>query len=243
MIRFACGFLAIVLVAGLSAAQDKPDDIIKKAVKAHGGEAALKKYPAGTSKISGKVVSADLPFTGVMYFSVPGKVRVEMTFKVKDQEATTLQIINGQKVKQVENGKKVDLKDEVADELRESSGIQEMAQLYPLLDKRYSLTAGKDGTYDGKDCSTIVVSAKGLKETTLAFDKDGGLLIAMMRKGVSPTGDLVNERTIFSKFEKIEGMMVPMQSRVFHNDNAFLEMTVTEYKPAEKLDDKLFEIE
>ncbi len=243
MIRFACGFLAVALIAGLSAAQDKPDEIVKKAIKAHGGEAALKKYPAGTSKITGTVVSGKIPFTGIMYFSVPGKVRVEMNFDVGGKQAITVQVVNGPKVKQVENGRRADLKDVVADELRETASIQEMAQLYPLLDKQYSLTAGKDGTYDGKDCSTIVVSAKGLKETTLAFDKADGLLIAMMRKGVSPSGDLVNERTIFSKFQKIEGLMVPMQSRVFHNDNAFLEMTVTEYKPAEKLDDKLFEIE
>src|SRR5207248_5517586 len=124
-------------------------------VTAHGGESALKKYPAGTSKISGKVVSGNIPFTGAMYFSVPGKVRVEMTFTVNGKKESTLQIMNGQKVSQSENGKVIKLKDVVADELRESAALQEMALLYPLLDKRYVLTADKDATYDGKDCTTI----------------------------------------------------------------------------------------
>lgn len=243
MIRIATGLFALVAVCGFSSAQDKPEDILKKAIAAHGGEDALKKYPAGSSKISGKVVSGNIPFIGAMYFSVPGKVRVEMTFEVNGRKATTLQIVNGPKVQQMENGKEVKLKDVVADELREAPAIQQMALLYPLTGKDYAIKTGKDGTYDGKDCSTIIVSSRGLKETTLAFDKKTGLMIAMLRKGVSPTGDRIDERTLFSKFDKNMGLMIPMRSEVSHNDNPFLEMNVTEYKPADKLDDKLFEIE
>ena len=142
MTRFAVGIFAALLVVASTAAQDKPDDIIKKAIEAHGGEAALKKYPAGTSKITGNVVEPKLPFTGSMAFSVPGKVRIEMIFEVAGQKATTIQVINGDKVSQTENGMASKLSDAVADELRESAKIQEMSLLYPLLDaKKYTVSA------------------------------------------------------------------------------------------------------
>jgi len=242
MIRFVPGLLAMIFVAGSSAARDKPEDVVKKAITAHGGEAALKKFPAGTSKITGAVVEPKLPFTGSMAFSVPGKVRVEMVFEVAGQKAATVQVINGDKVSQTENGKASKLTVAAEDELRESATIQEMALLFPLLEKKYALTAGKDETIDEKECATIVVKAKGLKETTLAFDKKTGYLAAMKRKGLNPTQQVVDELTTFSDFKTIEGLVVPMKSKVAHDGKAFLEITVTEYKPLAKVDDALFEI-
>jgi len=243
MTRIVTGLAALLLFAGASAAQDKPEDVIKKAIAAHGGEANLKKFPAGTSRITGTVVEAKLAFTGAMAFSVPGKVRVEMTFEVSGQKATTVQVINGDKVSQTENGKATKLPELVADELRESAVIQELALLYPLLDSKYTVTAGKDGTFDDKECATIVVKSRGLKDTTLAFDKKTGYLTAMQRKGVNPAQTAVDELTTFSDFKTIEGLVVPMKSKVAHDGKAFLEITVAEYKPMAKVDDKLFTVE
>ena len=244
MTRFAPGLFAVLLLAGVAAAQDKPEDVVKKAIKAHGGEAALKKFPAGTSKISGTVVEPKLPFTGSMAFAVPGKVRVEMVFEVDGQKAATVQVINGQKVSQTENGKASKLGDAVIAELRESATIQEMSLLFPLLDaNKYTLSADKDATFDGKECSVIVVKAKGLKDIALAFDKTTDRLAAMRRKGLNPAQVAVEEVTTFSDFKTIEGLVVPMKSKVAHDGKAFLEIVVTEYKPLEKLDDKLFVVE
>ena len=244
MTRFVPGLFAVLLLGGVAAAQDKPEDVVKMAIKAHGGEAALKKFPAGTSKIAGTVVEPKIPFAGSMAFSVPGKVRVEIVFELNGQKAATVQIINGDKVSQTENGTASKLSKAAAAELRESAAIQEMALLFPLLDaKQYALTGGKDAPFDGKECATIVVKAKGIKDTTLAFDKKTGLLTAMQRKGLNPTQQLVDELTTFADFKTIDGLVVPMKSKVAHDGRAFLEITVTEYKPLAKVDEKLFVVE
>ena len=244
MTRLIPGLLAMLFVAGTSAAQDKPEDVVKKAIAKHGGEAALKKFPAGISKISGVVVEPKIPFTGTMAFSVPGKVRVEMLFEVAGQKAATVQIINGEKVSQTENGKATTLSAAAAEELRQSTAIQELSLLFPILDaKIYTLAAGKDETIGGKKCATVTVSAKGLKETTLAFDSESGLLVGMLRKGLNPKQVVVNELTVFSDFKTVEGMVVPMKYLVSHDGKAFLEIAVIEYKPQAKLDDKLFVVE
>ncbi len=243
MSRFVPGLLVLVLAIGSTAAQDKPATVIEKAVKAHGGEANLKKFPAGTSKIAGSVIEPKLPFTGAMAFSVPGKVRVEMVFEVNGQKATTVQVINGEKVAQTENGVAAKLSAAAAAELRESAVIQELALLYPLLGSGYQLEAGKDGRFDGKECSTVLVKGKSLKDTTLAFDKKTGYLTAMQRKGVNPAQQAVDEVTLFTDFKTVNGLVVPMKSKVSHDGKPFLEITVTEYKPMAKVDDKLFVVE
>jgi hypothetical protein len=243
MTRFTIGLFAAIFLIGSTSAQDKPEAIVKKAIEAHGGEAALKKYPAGTSTITGTVVEPKLPFTGSMAFSVPGKVRIEMVFEIAAQKAKTVQVINGDKVSQTENGMPTKLSEAVADELRESAKIQEVSLLYPLLDARkYTLTAEKDATFDGKMCEVIGVKAKDLKETALAFDKKTGLLTAMSRKGLNPAQRAVDEVTTFSDYKPISGLKVPMKSKVAHDDKPFLEITVTEYKPLEKIDDDQFTV-
>ena len=96
---------------------------------------------------------------------------------------------------------------------------------------------------DGRDCAVVSVKAKGLKEVKLSFDKKTGYIAAMHRKGLSPDQKVVDELTIFSDYKTVEGMVVPMRSKVTHDGKAFLELTVTEYKPVEKLDERLFTLE
>lgn len=246
MRRSALVVVAILLGVGLSSAQDKPEDIIKKAIDAHGGVETLKKFPAGTSKISGKVTveGNEFPFSGTLAFAIPGRIRLEMTLEVGGQKASLVQIVNGERTKQTENGLPTRLTDEMQAELRESAVIQEVSLLYPLLDPaRYTLTAEKDAKVEDQDAAVVLVKSKGLRDSRLYFDKKSGLLIGMQRQGLSPAQKKVDEMTVFTDFKKIEGMMVPMTSRVTHDGKPFLKITVEEYKPAAKVDDKLFSID
>ena len=79
MTRFTIGLLAAVLLAASAPAQDSAEvTIIKTAMEKSGTEANLKMFPAGKSEMKGKMTidGAELPFTGSMTYSVPGKVRM-----------------------------------------------------------------------------------------------------------------------------------------------------------------------
>lgn len=244
--RLAAGIVALVFATAPAIAQNKPEDVVKKAIDAHGGLAVLKKYPAGMSKISGKVFgpTAQIPFTGSLAFSIPGRVRMEMTAEALGQKAVLIQVVNGDKVRQTENGAVSKLDEAVKTELRESAVIQEMSMLYPLLDtSKYTLVTEKDTSVQGKECSSLLVKAKGLKDSRLYFDKKTGLLMALQRKGLSPERKVVEEVTSFSDYKAIDGMLVPMKSKVSHDGNPFLEIEVAEYKPLAKVDEKLFATE
>jgi hypothetical protein len=246
MARGVLGVLLVVAVAAAQPAQPAPADVLKKAIDAHGGLAVLKKYPAGTSKIAGKVAigGTDFPFTGSLAFAVPGKARLEMVVEAFGQKTTLVQVVNGDKVKQTEAGLPSRLDPAMQAELRESAVIQEMSVLYPLLDAtKYTLAGEPAGTVDGRPSSVVLVKAKGLKDARLYFDQKTGLLVGLRREGLNPEQKKVDEFTSFSDYKSSGGMMVPMRSRVTHDGKPFMDLTVTEYRPLEALDEKTFAVE
>ncbi|MDB5313125.1 MAG: hypothetical protein JWO38_7327 [Gemmataceae bacterium] len=246
MIRWALGVAVVVCLTAPLPAQNKPEDLVVRAITAHGGVDALKKFPAGTSKIAGKVIMAgvEFPFTGALAFEIPGKARMEMALEQGDMKTTLLQVVNGVKVRQTENGMVSRLDEAVQAELRESAVIQEMSLLYPLLDpKKFTLKTEPDATVVGRECVVLAARARGLKDTILFFDKKTGQLAAMRRKGLSPAQKTVDEFTIFSDYKTIQGLVVPMKTKVMHDGKPFLEITVSEYTPLEKIDEKLFTTE
>ena len=246
MLRTLAGLVVAVAFTAAVSAQDKPADVVQKAVQAHGGEAALKKHPAGTSKLAGKIITpgGDLPFTGELAYTLPNKVRTAMTVTAGGQKTELVQVVNGDKAKQTQNGKAEELSPTVRAELKESAVIHELSLLYPLLDaNRFTLTAEKDAALDGRDCAVVLVQGKGLKDVRLYFDRKTGLLAGMRRQGLDTDQKPVDELTVFGDYKAVEGVQLPMLSKVSHAGRPFLEIKVTEFKPADKLDDKLFAVE
>ncbi len=246
MTRAGLLVVAVVSVASAQPAGPAPADVVRRAIDAHGGLDVLKKYPAGASKIAGKVTIKDTsyPFTGSLSFAVPGKARLEMTVEAFGQKSSMVQLVNGDKVRQTEEGVRSTLDPAVQAELKESAVIQEMSLLFPLLDAaKYTLAPEAPGAVDGRPSSVLLVRSKGLKDARLYFDQKTGLLAAMRRVGLNPDQKKVDEYTVFSEYKAAGGMMVPMRSRVSHDGKAFLEITVADYRPLEAIDEKLFAVE
>src|SRR5687768_2437251 len=132
MTRAGLLVVAVVSVAAAQPAGPAPADVVRRAIDAHGGLDVLKKYPAGVSRIAGKVTinATEFPFTGSLSFAVPGKARLEMVVEAFGQKTTLVQLVNGDKVKQTEAGLPSKLDPAMQAELRESAVIQEMSLLY-----------------------------------------------------------------------------------------------------------------
>jgi hypothetical protein len=240
MVRFTLGLVAAAVLATPAFAQDTTKAVVEAAIKATGGEATLKKFPAGSSLMKGKMIlnGTDVPFTGSMVFSVPGKVRMELTAELGGQKLAIVQVVDGAKVKQSENGKVVENMTEAAKtELQQAALLQEISLLYPLLDAtKYTLKEGKGTVLT----HAVVVESKDmkLKPVTLYFDKDNGLLRKMTRDGLNPTGAKVAEETLYDDYKDAGGIKVPMKSQVMHDGKLFLDIVVTEFKPLDKTDEK-----
>ncbi len=90
-----CACLAAVLaVAGPARADDQTDarKIIEKAIAAHGGNEALAKHPASTTKMKGKWygMGDGLDYTGSFGIQAPDRFHVKIEMNVMGQAVTML---------------------------------------------------------------------------------------------------------------------------------------------------------
>lgn len=245
MTRWLLGAALAALAAAPAAAQDAAA-AVKKGIEAHGGADALKKLVAGTFSMKGKLVinGAEVPFTGTSSYQVPGKFRQEVSIEAAPgMKLPVVVVVNGQKVKQTIAGKPAPLPDAAKAEIVQAAVMQEVTQLVPLLDAaRFTLKAEKDEAVNGEPAAVVLVTAKGLNDTRLFFDKKTGLLVRTVRKALSPEGKEVTEETTMSDFAKANGVTLPRQMVIKHDGKPFMTATLGDYKLAETLDPKLFEV-
>jgi hypothetical protein len=242
------GLSVVLFVTGpVVAADDAATAVVKKAIEAHGGAEALNKYPAGTSKFKGTltVLEMDLDYTGEIIYQLPDKFNLEITTSVQGNKIAIQQIANGKKIKQTVNGEEKKMSEAEKADLLQSVMLQEIEGLTPLLDgKKYTIKAEKDGAVDGNPAAVILVTAKGLNDTKLYFDKKTMLLVKTERKGLGPGKGEDNvevlEETYMSDFKKVQGVMTAMKVKVDHDGKKFMTMDTTEVKLLEKADPKKF---
>ncbi len=245
MTRWAAGLLAAVLLAGAAAAQDKPEDVVKKAIEAHGGADALKKLVAGSYAMKGKVVTGgrEEPFTGTAYYQLPGKMRQDLAVEAGGGRVAVVIVANGEKASQSVNGQPEQLPDEVRKEIVQTALQQDLTQLTPLLEgDRFTLKAEKDADVGGRPAAVVLVTGKGLTDTRMYFDKKTGLLVKTSRKALGQDERPVQEEVLFGDYTKVSGVQVPKSLTVNHDGKLFLQAQLSEHKLSEKLDPKLFDV-
>ncbi len=229
---------------------DEGDDAIatvKAGIKAHGGEEALKKNKAGEFKMKGSmsILGADLEYTGTMAYQLPDQFKATIDTSLMGQALSIAQIVNGDKFKTTLNGQAQPLDDRTKAELRQGAASQEIAMLYPLLNKeKYTIKAGKDAKIGDVDCSTVLVEGKSTKAIKLHFDKKTGLLHATVRQAIAPgVGNEVEEVTVMSDFKAVDGVQTPMKLVVKHDGKVFMSTTLSDAKTSVKLDPKVFSVD
>jgi hypothetical protein len=250
-------FLSLAVVfaaAGVAAADEKAEAVVKKAIEAHGGADNLNKYKAAKFTMKGEisVLGMDLDFTGDIAYSLPDRFRLNMTMDVMCMKMVIHQVVKGDKVK---NSVKVGDTavaiddDKEKEELKAAAAFQEAEQLTPLLDpKKFDIKAADDEDVDGKKAAVIKVKSKAVdKEMTICFDKTTGLIVKTAHKGLGPGegGQSVEvfEESYPSEYKKVNGLQVPTKIVLNHDGKKFMTATMSDYEILEKLDDKEFTVD
>ncbi len=234
---------AAALIVAPVRADEAAEKVVKKAVEAHGGEKALLAKKAGemTLKMSMNLLGMDLDFTGNMAYMFPDKYKMTMNGEVANQKIAIVQSVNGDQLKMTVNGMVQPLDEKQKAELKDSVRTQEISMIAPLLDaSKYTLKAEKDAKVGDCEAAVVTVSAKGMKDTKLFFDKKTGLLIRTQRTSLDEGGADVNEVSDLTDYKQVDGIQTPMTMKVLHDGKPFLTAKVTQLKYHEKLDDKKF---
>ncbi len=247
---------AVALLVAAAPAQNAPDAaaVVRKAVAAHGGEAALKAF--GTSSSSGKgtmtVYGAELTITTEVLFAGPDKFRLGMKTEVNGQKFDMVQVMNGDKFAQTVNGKPAKIGDPEKAELKQAVVMMDLTTLTPLLTDKYTLKALPGEKVGGADVSVVVATPAGkgtdARPVTLSFDAKSGYLVRYAREALAPAqaqgapAKKVQEVTTLGDFKKFDGAMIATSAVATHDGKPFMTVTVTAAKALPTIDAKEFTV-
>lgn len=238
--------VAAILVWLTSAVRAEDSDaaraVIEKAIRAHGGE-KVGAFKAGTWKAKGNVYILGLanPYTVEWSLQLPDRMRVEMQLVAKDQKVAFINVVNGGKGWNRTGNVTAEMEKDALAAAQERIYVSRVAMLEPLRDKAYSLSALPETKIGGTPAVGVRVSHKGRRDIDLFFDKDSGLRIASRYKVTDDlSGDEADEENLYADYKEFDGVKHPMKLTIKRNGKTFLETQVTDFKPADKLDDMLF---
>jgi hypothetical protein len=235
--------LLLALAAG-TRAQDSPEGLVEKAIKAHGGAEKLARLGAmrvkakGTTELMGQTVA----FTAETTTRFPDKMRGEIQFDIAGQKILMVQVRNGDKAWMSAMGQTQELPGPLLDDLKESRYTSQVESLVPLTkDRSFKLEALGEAKVDGKPAKGIKVSSKGHKDVKLYFDQETGLLVKSEHRGLDPTTmkDVVLEN-LYSDFKDFDGLKQPQKVVVQRDGKKYMAYEVEEVKFPDKFDDALF---
>jgi hypothetical protein len=232
--------LALALPA---AAADDPKAVIEKAVKAHGGAAALDKFPVHKTAIKGTITAQgmEIAVTGTMLKAYPDREKTTATLTVQGQELPLVVVSNGKEVSQTVGGMAVPLDDDRKADARFGTYASNLARLTPLLKgDGYTLKAGPEAAVDGKPAVGVVVEHKEHKPVTLYFDKASGLLVKLTRMGKNQEGQDAERESFFADYKAVSGVQLPHTLSTTSDGKKVSAFTVERYELLEKADDAEF---
>ncbi len=233
----------ILLVIGLlccftTVLAEEPSVIVERAIRAHGGETALRRVAQAVRTGSGTlaVSGTDLPFTDEVIFDLPYRLRLSVTLDKQPKQTWTF---DGEKAWQSSEGVTVDLPQPRADEMREEAYVQWLATVAPLKRRELTLTAVPDAAVLDRPVSVLKVVAKGRSDVLLSFDKESGLLVKTARR-TREGGQAVTKESYFSAHKEFSGARLPTIIREQLNGKKFSELTSAKYELLRSRDDSLF---
>ncbi len=242
--------LAIFLLGAaawnLGAAEPDPKTVIEKAIKAHGGLDALKKYPGGEYKIDGDatILGEKAKLASTISYALPDKFRMTVETTILEKKSSLVVVVNGEKVKATTNGKVEELKENVKAEFRQLAMVQEVSLLYPLLDSdKFTLKAGKNERIDATEVEVVTVTRKGMKEIKMCFEKEAGRLVRFTHKMPSPLGGEVDHEVTQSEFKEFSGVLYPTVQKIKQQGKDYMGLKFTDVKMIEKPDLKAYTVD
>lgn len=237
--------LTLSLALTLPATADDPKAIVEKAIKAHGGAAALDKYKAHRVQFAGTVTAMgmELEMKGQLLAVWPDKIKVKATLSVGGQEVPLEQIINGKSFRMSIGGNVIPIPDEQVEDGLASAYAASLGRLTPLLTADYTLKSAAAATVDGKKAIGVLVTRKDRPDVTMHFDADTGRHVQTTRKGLAEDGSEVDRVTVHSDYRLVDGLQVSHKETVTVGGKKSTELTTEKYEPLDKLDASEFAID
>jgi hypothetical protein len=244
--------LAVIVCATVTwldtarAADDGAQDLLDKAIKAHGGADRLAKVKFLVRKTKGKVKGKDeksTDFTEEETWEFPDKVREEIQSEDDGRKVSVISVYNGDKG-WIWNSVNMQTREAFENELAETKADMhnQVAMLYALKGKEYKLSSLGEAKVGDKAAVAVKVSREGRRAVKLFFDKKSNLLIKVESQVKDPGAvKEVTKEVLLDGYKEINGVQEPHKIIVIRGGKKDVEGEVTEIKTPEKIDAKTFE--
>jgi hypothetical protein len=238
MRTFTIAFALAALAAPAVASEKEAKEILDRAVKAHGGTAALnkaarcKRTETGTHAIQGRSV----PIVSQAVRDLPD--RVKLTVEI-DKSQTHIIVLDGEKAYVNDGGTTKTLMAQRVKEVREEAYIDWVMTLTPLLKSGTTLSTLAKAKVNGVAAVGIKAARKGQPDVSLYFDEKTNLLLKIEWRG-SLAGLGVDKERLYSAHKTFSGVKLASKETALINGKKFTEFTVSDVSFPEKLDDKSF---
>ncbi len=233
---------AIVILAASAKAEDRRDarPLIEEAISAHGGEAALARWPVVTAITMGTFHGYE--HTPVFFFKseitshAPAHSRHVLDGELNKQKFQIVNVLSGDRgwVKLAGNGKNEvrDFKPAELEDRREAAYVDWISTLLPLSDRAFELAPAGEQDVGDKPAAAVRVTRKGHRDVTLYFDKETHLLVKTETRSRAGTPVEGKVETFLRLHKPVEGVQRPMMMAAFHNGRPLYSHWVLEYKVA-----------
>ncbi len=242
---FFCLLVPFCMIHASARADEAADarELVEKAVKAHGGPAALAKMQKMTRTSTGKVFlfGLELPFQDELTIELPSKWRLKLVGGAAGPQAEMAIILNGNDAWQTSAMGVAQLPKERVAEMQDETRVLSLATVAPLLqNKDFQLGLAKSINIGDRPANGIRVNQAGKSEIQLYFDAQTNLLVKIARKA-QEGGLVVDKEYLYSGHQPDQGVMVPTKYSEWTSGRKIVDVSSISYKFADRLDDKLFE--
>jgi hypothetical protein len=247
MARILVAFVVTVSISALgrTVSADDATAILKKAMKALGGEDNLKKIEGAIWKSKGKLRLGDHTehdFTGQTIMQGLDRVRSEAEIEYVGQKHKMLTILNGDRALQVFGRMPLQPDDAVA-RLKSSLYLTLIpVTLTPLTEQRFKVSAAGAEKVGDRLAVVLKVTCPDGKDFTISFDKESGLPVKAVGTIFTLDGRQVTQETTYSDYKNFEGIKVATRLESKIDGEPSRKSDLTEFKLLDKVDPMAFSI-
>jgi hypothetical protein len=237
----------MLVASGLLAGAARADDgaaraVVEEAVRAHGGEAALAKWPVVTAKTEGIFHGHDR--TPVFFFTCEAtthgadQYHAALDGDLNKQKFRVVNVLDGKRgwIKHAGEGRQ-DTQECTPAQLREfqeEGYVEWVTTLLPLKGEGFTLTLVGEEKVRGDPAVAVRVSSRGHRDVTLFFDKETHLLIKTETRAKAGTPVEGKVETFRGRHKAFQGVQRPTTLTVYHDGRSLISHWVLDYQVAEK---------
>ncbi|MFQ3649303.1 MAG: hypothetical protein SNJ75_03140 [Gemmataceae bacterium] len=235
------GGLLFFLLPLLANAAETPQELLARAIVAHGGASRLLAARAEQVQMRGVhyVGGAEVPFTNTMTLQLPERFKSVLSMG----NARVINLFDGEQAALLINGKPQKMTAAQLGQLRQTLALNQVMRLVPLLrDKGVSLTPLGEYTIQGTTVVGVAVKRAGWSEVKLFFDKQTALLRASEQVLEAPGIAAVVQQARYSDHRDVGGYVRPGKITVFRDGKKVMEAVLTEARRLDTIDPAEFRI-